>query len=277
MTIRFDGSKASAAYSAAFRRMAMLPGFDVAATLRAEAGVILKQWAGKTKVATKQTIARNARFIALKRLGATKGGAAGDVTINAGARGLEGLVWYQTKTSKGGGGKFQLAGRMDSTGRFVSNWLHFKDAAWRDINESVMDAEIAIRRENERGQRAAGLARQSVIQIADTLGIDLNSVSGRGVSSAGIAKARAAIASNGRAYRNGTGSQGEDGGKGKYYVHLLNTLPYNSKSGMDVELARILGGRAKFIQMSYAKGAFNSIAASQRAFPNVFKQTAVAA
>src|SRR5690606_7898240 len=113
-----------------------------------------------------------------------------------------------------------------------------------------------------RALQSVGLSRQSVVQIADALGIDLTAVKGQGISPAGIAKARAAIASNGRSYRNGTGVQAGD--PIRYHVTLINRLPYGRRTGMDRTLAFVVAGRAKHIEIAYRKGAFGSMATVRR-------------
>lgn len=275
MNVSLDPQPAVKAYVSAFNRFRDLPGFDQREVLLSEAGVIIKTWAGRTKVVSGRDLNTRARIRALRKLGASQGGFPGAVTINAGIRGPEGWVWYQAGALQRGKGKlganrgrFQLAGKMQENGRFVANWYHFTDKGWHDIQDTVIDAEIAINSELKKAEKSAGLARQSVIQIADDLGIDLNRVQGGGtLSGAGIAKARAAIASNGRAYKNGRGAQGGD--DVRYYLELFTQLPYGGKLGMDQTLVGILKGRAKYIETSYAKGAFDSIQRVGRAFPNL--------
>lgn len=274
MQAGFDGSQAAAAYTSAFRRLWELPGFDPKLALKAEAGVILKTWAGRTKVVSPLNLEVRARLRALKRLQLTEG----QVTINAGLRGLPGLVWHKTQTNRGRTRRgFSLVGRMNrETNRFVTEWKHYRDRDWRDIMDGVLDAEASINREMKLAERSAGFARQSVIQIADELGIDLAKVKGGGaLSAAALAKARAAIASTGKAYKNGIGLSGGD--KATCFVELINRLPFGAKIGMDRTLAGVLSGRAKYIETSYQKGAFDSIRNAARAFPNLFNLSQLAA
>lgn len=277
MNVAFDGRPAAEAYTRAFRTLWQLPGFDPVLALRAEAGVILKTWAGRTKVAKPSQIEIRARLNALRRMGLTQG----DVTINAGIRGQPGLVWHKTRLVTGGTARgrtkrgYAPVGRMHPTShRFTALWRHFIDRDWRDINDAVLDAEAAINRDMKLAERSAGISRQSVIQIADDLGIDLGKVKGGGnLSAAAIAKARAAIASNGRAYKNGVGTSGGDAAKS--FVDLLNRLPFGTKIGMDRTLAGVLSGRAKFIAKSYEKGAFDSLRKAAKAFPNLVNASAL--
>jgi len=278
MSASFDASRTVAAYSSAFRHLQTLPGFSLQQLLRAEAAVILKTWAGRVKVAKASEIDDRARYSALKHLGATQAPLPGDVSINVGSRGPSGFVWIRTRGAMSGNrwGRttkarpFSLVGRMSPDGRFVAQWRHYRDADWRNVMDTVIDAEIAINKETRKARVSVGLARQSVVQIADDLGIELENVSGGGnLSAAGIAKARAALTRSGKSVKNGTGKEG--GQDTKWFVELMDTLPYGSQIGMPKILSGVLAGRAKFLVMAFEKGAGDSIANARRSFPQVFK------
>lgn len=261
-----DPSAVVAGYQAAFRRLRDLPGFTPALALRAEAGVILKTWAGRTKVSTLGAAERSARARALYAI-TYRGRAsanAGFLTINSGRRGgIPGQMWRRTRR-----GKFQSAGYMDlRTGAHRWSWIHFPKDDWPEMQAATATAANNLRTMLPAARRSIGLSRQSVLQIADALGLDLTRVQGGGaLSSAGLAKARAALASDGRTYRNGTGHQA--GGAVSAYVTLINTLPYGRKLGMDRTLLGVLAGRAGFIERLYGLGVFGSQAKVARAFPN---------
>lgn len=270
MKVTIDASAATAAYSKAFQHLKSLPGFDHRETLRAEAGSILKQWAGKTKVATEQSMRLRVRSRALRSVGLVNMQAGNDVTINSGIRGEEGRVWFKTRREK-----YQLAAVISiETGQVAFQNLHFRPDDWSKIVSSINAYRAEYPKQRAAAVASAGLARQSVIQIADDLGIDLNEVEGGGISAAGIAKARAAIASNGQSYKNGSGNQG--GNEVKFYVELICNLPYGIKIGMDSTLAFVLQNRAKYIEKSYQKGAFDSMSRATRAFPNIFRDNLAA-
>lgn len=267
MKVSLDPKAAVQAYSSAFRRIRDLPGFSQAQILRAEAGVILKTWAGRTKVATKDQIERRTRASVGRAMGIAKADKNNPygVTINNGARqGFRGEVWFRTSKNK-----FSIAGKITDGAAFIPAWKHWKTADWQRISYAGNEYAQRLRTRRVQSQASLGLARQSVIQIADALGIDLTAVKGGGtLSSSGISKARAAIAANGRFYQNGIGQSGDEGTKS--YVNMFTRLPYGGKIGMDTELARILSNRAKYIETSYQKGAFDSIRNAARAFPNLF-------
>lgn len=271
MKVKLDATEVSARYSQAFRQLRRLTGFDHRTVLRAEAGVILKTWAGRTEVATDKQATIRARLRAARTIGVTTVGAY-EITINVGVRAgaIVGIVWY--RSSRGGtrGTRWQVAGYVSDDGVFKPSWIHFKAAAWADIKMGAEKYAALIAKMIPMGKRSTTLARQSVIQIADDLGINLSDVKGGGnISSAAIAKARAAIASTGTAYKNGIGTQGGD--ETKAFIDLSNRYPKNTKIGMDRTLAGILIGRAKAIEMAYEKGAFDSMKNTARAFPNLIR------
>ena len=267
MTVTVDASEVMLKYRLAFARLKALPGFDQKAILRAEAGVIIKTWAGRTKVTTEQKAERRMRSAVAWRLSMHKTSFNPyGITVNDGSRrGTEGLIWFRTRN-----GKFQNVGAIYSGGFFSANNIHYKDSDWERILEGVTSYTRLMLERRPKVMASRALARQSVIQIADTLGIDLTSVEGGGsLSSAGIAKARAAIASNGSSYQNGTGQ--EEGDLIRYHVDLINRLPFNSKLGMDATLVGVVAGRAGYIQRSYERGAFDSMKRVAAAFPELIR------
>ncbi len=282
MNIKLDATKVSAAYSSAFQKLRALSGFDHRIVLRAEMGSILKAWAGETKVATEDSTRRHSRLSALKHLGLTSFRSGNNVTINSGTKHREavGKIWFKTGgpfTRSGKSGKPFIdigtvnieSGSVSTPGR--DGPRHLKDADWGAVLSSVNAYRSEYPNALRAGIDSAGLARNSVCQIATALGIDLYRVAGGRISASGLAKGYAAVASNGRSYQNGTGSQGGD--EVKSYIEAINNLPYNTKPsvGMDRSLLRVLNGRAKSIQQAYAKGAFDSAAKVAAQFPNLIR------
>lgn len=278
MQVKLDASTVGAAYSAAFQRLKQLPGFDHRKVLRAEAGSILKRWAGLVPVAKPEESKKRARLRLARQMGLTKAGT-WDITINVGIKsGTPGVVWYRSNSRRSRasfalnrGWRWQYAGEVSDSGAFTPAWVHFPDEAWAQIKNVCAQYGQRLAKEIPAAQKSVGLARQSVIQIADQLGIDLIEVAGGGISAAGITKARAAIASNGNIYQNGSGAQAGD--DVKYYVELINRMPRGLQIGIDRMLLQVISGRAKFIETAYAKGAFDSIEKTAKAFPNILKFT----
>lgn len=260
MKATLDATQVTRAYGQALRKLAELSGFDQKRVLLGEAGIILKTWAGRVKVAPQNKTDLRSRSRLFRNLGLTQA-THHDLTVNVGLKGEPGRVWRRVGKKKL---NYLLIGQMNR---------NFTSVRWREpwqkyssVIEPVLNLIDQLPPATERGRKSIGLSRQSVLQIADSLGIDLNSVKGGGsLSAAGIAKARGAIAANGTAYKNGTGTA--TGDKIQSVVTLINRLPYGVKIGMDRQLLSIMSGRAKFFEQSYAKGAFDSMTSAARAFP----------
>jgi hypothetical protein len=267
--VAVDASAAVAAWTKAFQRLRELPGFDHRKVLIAEAGSILKTWAGRTKVATKEQADFRARYRAGKAAFGNVSGISGNpyrISVNTGARGgFPGEVWYRHRMS----GKFQQAGVIDDSGRFTPAWIHWKSAAWQGIREGSERYGQELARALPFARKSIGLAQQSIVQIADDLGIDLAAVKGTGISAARVGVARGAVASTGKRFKNGTGLKSGDGSR--FEVVFRNHLPFCVKSGMDRTLRGVIAGRAKFIETAYRKGAMDSARNAAKSFPNVIR------
>ena len=262
-TVRIlNGPQVAAQLSAAIKDIARLTGFSERQVTLAGVGSILKQCAGRTKTANPSQIDIRTRVSVLRRLGFTKMGGAGDITINAGRRGMAGLAWVKTDA-----GKYKLAGVQAFSGdSFKPSNRHWKEKTWIDILEAQSESRRQLMNAMPMARKSAGLARQSWIQIADSLGIRLEDVPGGGTSPSALAKARNAIGSNGRYYVNGTAAEQEQAGK-SYFVTLINRLPYHAKAGLDLVLAGVLAGRVGLYKRTFANGAFKSITAAAHNYP----------
>lgn len=284
MKVTLDARDVVRGYQSAFGLLRQLPGFKQSTFLRAEAGSLLKQWAGLTKVTTQEQADYRARYRAGKRAFGDVGSVDRNpyrISVNTGLRGgYPGEVWFKTrggfsadqkasrkKQGKAANGVFQQAGRITNSGQFIPAWIHYRANDWDKIASGAQLYAMNLAEQLRIGRESVGFARQSVVQIADQLGIDLIAVKGRGVSPAGIRKARAAIASNGKSYVNGSGTQGGD--EVKFYVSMFSRLQFGHKIGMDRDLLSVINGRRKFIETAYRKGAFDSMKSAARAFPNL--------
>lgn len=266
MNARLDVSSVTRAYTQAFSRLRALPGFDQRQVLRAEMASILKSWAGETPVSTQREVNFRARTVAAKRAfdGQTKiDRVPYGITVNTGLKGGHpGEVWFRHPSKR-----FQQAGLVSSSGTFTASWIHWRSESWRKIEAGAAAYGAELARELPAAKHSIGLARQSIVQSADALGIDLAGVAGRGISASAVGKARAAVASSGRAYRNGAGTAAGDATR--CYIEAVNRLPYAAKIGMGRTVLSILARRAKYIETSYRKGAFDSMASVSKAFPNL--------
>lgn len=253
----------AAGYQSALRALVAAAPVSAERVLRAEAGSILKACAARTKVAKAATITRNERLRVIKDLGYAHGRSGGfGIAINAGIRGAFGKMWRSTTRKDGTWGLQQTHAE-----NFRPLNRHFGDAVWIDLKEAVEDFKSSAAKRVPAAKQSAGLARQSWVQIADSLGILLEAVPGGGLSGAGLAKARAALASNGRAYVNGF-SEEERNSKGVLF-RLINRIPFGPAAGLDQILLGVVAGRAAYAEQNMARGVFDDMKKLLRAYPGL--------
>lgn len=235
-------------------------GVSMKTVIRAETGSILKQCAGDTKVATQQKADTRSRTKVTRELGYSgRGRSRGEhpVTVNSGQRGEVGRVFILKKDGSGY--------RRTHNKSFDPLHQHYRNKQWYDIRDAIADVKAGWQSAIPLGRAAIGLARQSWIQIADAIGIQLETVPGGGISAAGLAKARAAIASDGRAYVNGQAAEFQT--NKSFIVELVNRLPYGRKAKLDRVLVRRINGRAAFFAKNVKLGVFNSVSKILAAYP----------
>ncbi len=219
------------------------------------AGVILKTAASRTPSATAAEVVKNARLRVIRTLGLTGGG---PVTINAGMRGAYGRVFLKKRDGSGY--------RLTHHEGFLPLNRHYSDDEWAVISSAIESVKKVVPRAVQEGRLSAGLARGSWVLIADSLGIALESVTGGGSISAGaIAKARESRAKGGVQRNNGASRIESD--KGKFFVTLINRLPYGRRIGLDRMLAAVVNGHAQRFFTSVKKGFDGSLAQTFQQFP----------
>lgn len=258
-------------FSEAGRVIAAAVGASVELWAAAEMGIILKTWAGRTKVRKREDLEtsalmrvyrvarRVAGFENLKNKGSVRPGQAG---INLGIRtGEFGKVYYRTRKA---GRAMGRRGLQDVYGPNFSKGKHISSTDWGAVSGMVSNFRAHYRAAIRAAQGAAGVSRQAVVQIADSLRIRLEAVKGGRISAAGIAKARAAMPSNGRRYRNGFGvhKQAPDG-----YIEAILRYPRAHAIGMDLTLIDIVRGRLKYFQRNLEEGVFLSASRAAKAYP----------
>ena len=54
---------------------------------------------------------------------------------------------------------------------------------------------------------------------------------------------------------------------GRYFVTLINSLPFHAKAGMDSTLAGVIAGRVGLYRRNFQNGAFKSIQSAARNYP----------
>jgi hypothetical protein len=256
-------------FAQALEEMAKATQAPLARVIRAEAASILKTWAGRTKVATVAAADRRATARGLRSLDLTDARLPGDISVNSGVRGPFGRIWVRSSdTRRGAGRPFRLAGTLSRSSYALSaERYRWSRGTWVDIQEAAADVSFALRKAVPAARRAIGLARQSVVQIADHLGIRLEAVPGGGISAAGIAKARAAMASDGRSYVNGTGKEVQRATE--FFITLVNRLPHGVQLGMDRTLAGVINGRVRYFEQNLRRGVFNSLAEVAKKYPGL--------
>jgi len=259
-------------FSEAGRVIAAAVGTSVNIWARAEAGVILKTWAGRTKVASATKLARRGLLQANRQAYRAAGWpfikgrvAPGRASINLGVRGTLGKVYYRTRRAGSAGGR---RGFQDVYAPGFAKGKHIAPADWGAVSSFVESFRAHYRATIAAAKRAGGLSRQSIVQIADDLGLRLETVRGGGsLSAAGLAKARAALASNGQHYKNGTG-QVSDTARG-FYLTLINRYPKLGPLFMDRTLQGVIAGRLGYFRKNLEEGTFLSAKTAAKAYPFV--------
>lgn len=234
--------------------------------LRGFAGVILKTCVARTKVAKPEQADFRARYRAAKR---AFGNLAGNdknpygISVNTGMRGgIKGLVWFRTRNKK-----FHDVGIIRDTGRIgtIRN-RHYRTHDWSRMLAGMEAYADSLALFLPYAKRSVALARQSWVQIADSLGIRLEDAKGGGpLSVAALVKARAAIASNGQAYINGLSRQERD--QRGLMLTLINRYPHKPSMGLDATLRGALIGQVRYFERNWRLGVFGSIAQTARAYP----------
>lgn len=242
-------------FSSAMDAASKLTGFNRAQIVMGSAGVVLKTCASRTKVATASQLQFGARLRTLRGLDLTRGG---PVTINAGLKAPWGRVFLRKKNGDGY--------RRTHDHNFQPLNQHYTNDEWAVIEAAIEAVKAKTPVAQKKAALSAGLARQSWILIADSLGIALESVTGGGsISASAIHKAREAIARNGAQRNNGLSRKETD--QGRFFVELINRLPYGSKLHLDNMLRAVIAGHAKFFFTAVQKGFTGSLEETFRMFP----------
>jgi len=246
---------------AVINALGSLTGFPREQIVIAEAGVILKTCAARSPVAKPAKTDLRSRLTAIWDLGLTKG----DITVNAGLRGPEGRVWARSRGPRGRTDTFRmLRGPGNLIGPAVP--YHWRNDDWRSYQQTLADYRNTAKRLMTLGRQSAGLARQSWVQIADRLGIPLETVPGGGsLSPNQIAQARRATNSRGKFYLNGQAAKEKSAER--FFVTLINNLPFGTRIHFDALLERVIMGRVKYFATSLSKGVFQSMETVARRFP----------
>lgn len=223
-----------------------------------ETGITLKGWAGLIAAQTVTKAETRQRNRVLNKLGLTKG----NTTINSGVRGPQGLTYV--KISKG---RYMAAGTVghNAIGYKPFNERHLSkrlvnDAAAAASTYQGQSALVAI------GKRTIGLARQSIVQIGDMLGIALEAVKGgHGLSAAQVQQARNAVAGDGKTYQNGFGERTKSGDQ--FSITLINRYPFLDKAKIDVALWSVISQSLNAMTLALQADLFRDTSRAAKAFP----------
>jgi hypothetical protein len=255
MNATVDFSEAERNMKAVIAQLTELTGFSREQVVIEEAGVILKTCASRSPVAKPAKTDLRSRLTAARDLGLTKG----DITVNVGLRGPKGRAWARSKGPHGGqknAGFRMLRGPGNLVGPALN--YHWRREDWSEYQGKVADFKNTARRLMALGRQSAGLARQSWVQIADRLGIPLETVPGGGqLSPNQIAQARRATSSRGKFYMNGQAAKEKSAER--FFVTLINNLPFGRRIRFDALLETVMTGRVKYFATSLSKGVFKSM------------------
>lgn len=230
---------------------------------RGEMGVVLKMWAARTPVISEAKSAVEARSKASKQAG-TQRASKGGISVNTGERGgRAGLVWFRTRNDH-----WQDAGSVSDSGTYSATWTHWKASDFENITKLAEKFGTEVSKLIPAGKKAIGLARQSVVQIADALHIPLESVQGGTLTGGDINKARNAMASNGMTYQNGKGTETK-GGAGVYSIEAVNSYPLNGVMKMDIALMSVLQTRIRTYENNIVRGVFRDLKSVAQAYPYI--------
>lgn len=242
--------------NAVIGELTRLTGFSREQIVIEEAGVILKTCAARSPVAKPAKTDLRSRLTAVRDLDLTRHG---DLTVNVGIRGPEGRVWARSKGPRGGAknaGFRMLRGPGHLVGPAMP--YHWRREDWTEYQHKLADYKNTARKLTALGRQSAGLARQSWVQIADRLGIPLETVPGGGsLSPNQIAQARRATSSRGKFFLNGTAQKEKS--VERFFVTLINNLPFGTKIRFDALLETVMMGRVKYFATNLSKGVFKSM------------------
>jgi hypothetical protein len=237
--------------------------------IRAEVGSVLKLWVLRTKVTPANRLdyrgRRDAVWMARRVVYGGSGKASdlrpGQAWVTMGKPGTPPLrLWKWNRKSRS---FFLLSGPGAPRPTDPSRLSAPKARMLFGIAQTQMPTSVKSARQS------SGLSRQSVVQIADSLRIKLETVpGGRSVGKA-VAKAREALASDGNYYQNGVGVEILDAHK--FIARLINRIPWARSPliKMDATLASILKGRIKYFSNNVAHGVFKQAAGAARAYPGI--------
>lgn len=232
-----------------------------------EMGLILSKWAARIPTPRPAEVKLRARGQTSRKLGTDELNNPLGITVNTGLRkGRPGMVWVPSEGKGKGKKRFRPLGVIEDDSRFEPLPIHWKASAWARLSGAAEKYAGTVSEAVIAGLRAVGLARQSVVQMADALGIKIESVAGGPFTGAGVAQARAARASNGRSYVNGTGERIKT--PDSFSLNGVNTYP-TSTPQMSLELQAVVMERVAAAEALLSSRVRRSLATVSRTHPYI--------
>ena len=245
------------------------------ALVRAEAGVVLKTCFRRTRIPSAEKVDSASRLMVARMvnqdvLGLQKSDRgirpkAGQGYVVPGVRnvGASGRVWLRGNwRTRSGAPAFILT---HAGGARTGNVVGKKTMA--ALSNASSRYHSGIRQQIPAGRKTMGLAKQSWLQIAGDLGIDLSTVKGGGTLNARELTMAKAASGRLKPHKNGSGYQMGSGYQ--TVITLVNALPYGVAMGLHGLLRRVLAGRIKQFETLVRKGYFNDMSKIAKAFPNL--------
>jgi hypothetical protein len=257
--LRLDIDNAEINFAAAVAKMGKLTGLNPKMIVLSEAGSVLKRCFEMSPAPPSQSeLTRAGRLRSLKALGLTGRRGVSEITINAGGNGAKyGRVFIRKKSGDGF--------RRTHDNNFHPLNQHYKDWQWEDLTGKIQAAKMTVKKVVPEVKASAGIARQSWDLIAVAAGIRLEEVPGGNVSASQIMKVRGARVRGNRQVNNGLAKAVES--PGKFYLELINRLPFGKKIGFDRILLVAMAGRAKYMETAIKKGFQGSLTEAAKLFP----------
>ena len=227
-----------------------------------EASIICKQWMAHTPIASPSKVLLGSRSRATKQARISTL-TAFNMTANTGRKGgTIGRIWRKNEN-----GKFQIVGNVNDSGSFTPENKHYKTRTWNAIDKHANEYASILPGIIKAAQNAIGLARQSILQISDSLGMNVQSSGGGGssFSNEDLAKIRNAKASNGNFYLNGYSLKSKS--NGNFALTLVNRYPKIQESRIDVALEEVVIQRIAYQETTLGLLMQNDLKKLQQAYP----------
>ena len=227
-----------------------------------EASIICKQWMAHTPIASPAKVLLGSRSRATRQARMSTLTAFG-MTANTGRKGGQvGRIWRKTSN-----GKFQMVGNVNDAGAFTPDNKHYKTRTWNTINKHANEYGSILPGIIKAAQGAIGLARQSILQISDSLGTSIESAGGGGGSftTEDLSKIRSARASDGKYHLNGYSIKAKS--SGNFSLTLVNRYPRIRESRIDVALNEVVNQRIAYQAATFGLLLNKDFKKLQQAYP----------